>query len=280
MRNVLISGGAGFFGKGMVRRLLNTDVERICIFSRDEWKHAQMLRELGNDSRLRFFLGDVRDKSRLFHAMDGIDTVFHAAALKRVEAIEYNPTEAVLTNVMGSMNVIEAAIDAKVHKVVALSTDKACSPVNAYGASKLMLEKLFLAIGKSRATKSPLFTVCRYGNVFGSTGSVLPIWRKMLNDGHVSVPVTDPECTRFFMTLDQAVDLVYNAAISNISGDLVVPDLPAYRLADLAEALGAEMQIIGLPAGEKLHEEMVVGQPSSEARRMSVEELRQELSHV
>lgn len=280
MNSFLVVGGTGTFGKAMVRRLLDTDAEVIRVFSRCEYKQSIMKREVGNDSRLRFFIGDVRDSERLKRAMWGVDVVFHAAALKRVDACEYDPEECVKTNVIGSMNVIEAAIDCGVQKVVALSTDKAAEPINTYGASKMLLERMFLAIGQSRQMLRPLMTVTRYGNIIGSTGSVLPVWRKMISDGHTSVPVTDPEATRFFMTIDQAVELVYAAAFTETSGDLVIPELPAYRLGDLAEALNVGMHIIGMPATEKLHEVMIPGRPSCAARRMTIEELREAIRNV
>jgi UDP-N-acetylglucosamine 4,6-dehydratase len=258
--------------------MLAEGVPRVCVFSRDEAKHAAM-REEFDDPRLRFFIGDVRDQQRLERAMDGIELVVHAAALKRVEVAEYDAAEVMKTNVLGSMNVIEAATRAGVAKVVALSTDKACEPVNAYGASKLASEKLFLAANNSRGDRGPIFAVTRYGNVAGSTGSVIPTWRRAIEQG-LRVRLTHPNATRFWMTLDQAVELVRETAEHMVGGELQIPDLPAYELADLASAMRAQFNVHGLGPGEKLHESMRPGFTSADARRMSVDELREALSHV
>lgn len=277
--SVLITGGTGFFAKGMVRELLLKNLsERICIYSRDEYKQSLMRKEFKDDERLRWFIGDVRDQPRLKRAMmHGVDLVIHAAALKRVEVGEYNPTEMVKTNVIGSMNVIEAALDVGVARVVALSTDKACEPANAYGASKLMLEKLFLAANNTSGGGTK-FAVCRYGNVANSTGSVIPTWLAARADEEVTL--TDPNCTRYYMSLADAVRLVLNTARTMKGGELAIPNLPAYRLADLAEALGVKYRKTGLGAGEKMHESMVPGQTSQHARRMTVEEIKEALRHV
>jgi len=278
--SILVTGATGFFGRGFVRAVLEQKLtNRICVFSRDEFKQSQMRKEFNDDSRLRWFVGDVRDCNRLMRAMDGVDLVIHAAALKRVEVGEYCSDEMVKTNVIGSMNVIQASIEAKVKKVVALSTDKACEPVNAYGASKLISEKLFLAANNARGANGPRFAVCRYGNVSGSTGSVIPTWRDIIKSGG-AVPVTDPDCTRFWMTLDQAVRLVLNTANSMVGGELVIPDLPAYRLGDLVTAMGAKARVIGLGAGEKRHESMIPGDTSENARRMTIDEIKEGLTHV
>jgi FlaA1/EpsC-like NDP-sugar epimerase len=278
--SVLITGGSGFFGQGLVRELLRQNLsERICIYSRDEYKQATMRAELKDDARLRWFIGDVRDAQRLRRAMlHGVDLVVHAAALKRVEVGEYNPDEMVKTNIIGSMNVIEAAIDVGVARVVALSTDKACEPANAYGASKLVLEKLFLAANNVTGAEGPRFAVCRYGNVANSTGSVIPTWLAAGADQVVNL--THPDCTRFYMSLADAVRLVLNTARTMKGGELAIPNLPAYRLGDLAHALGVKFRETGLGAGEKMHESMVAGQTSQHARRMTVEEIREALRHV
>jgi UDP-N-acetylglucosamine 4,6-dehydratase len=248
--------------------------------SRCEYKQSLMRKEFHDDQRLRWFVGDVRDEKRLARAMRDMDLVVHAAALKRVEVGEYNPDEMVKTNVGGALNVIDAAIDANVNKVVALSTDKACAPVNAYGASKLMAEKLFLAANNISGQRGPRFSVTRYGNVAGSTGSVIPLWRKMIADGIDIVPVTDPDCTRFWMSLDEAVDLVIDTAETMRGGELSIPQLPAYRLGDLAEAMNVGMRITGLGSHEKLHESMAEGNTSDLARRLSVDEIREKLRYV
>lgn len=279
-QNILVTGGTGYFGQAFVHQALNRGAERVCVFSRGEYQQSLMRKEFGDDERLRFFVGDVRDASRLRRAMEGIDLVVHAAALKRVEVGEYDSGEMVKTNVLGSMNVIEAATDAGVRKVVALSTDKACEPLNCYGASKLVSEKVFLAANNARGSKGPIFAVCRYGNVSGSTGSVIPTWRRAIELGHGLVNLTDPNCTRFWMTREQAVDLVMETAETMVGGELVIPQLPAYRLGDLAEAMGISYVETGLTAGEKLSESMRPGETSEMARRMSVQELREQLEYV
>lgn len=278
-RSVLVTGGSGFFGRGFVRRLLAMGVERVCVFSRSEYQQALMAEEFQHDPRLRFFIGDVRDVRRLTRAMDGVDLVVHAAALKRVEVGEYDSGEMAKTNVLGSMNVIEAASAAYVQRVVALSTDKACEPSNCYGATKLVAEKLFLAANNSRGATGPRFAVCRYGNVAGSTGSVIPTWRRETLQGR-PVRVTDLEATRFWMTLDEAVDLVLHTAKAMNGGELVIPDLPAYRLGDLARVMHVGYRVTGLQAGEKRHESMRAGQTSEQARRMSLGELADALEFV
>ena len=298
MKSILITGATGYFGQGMVKHLLalpDEAVYRICIYSRDEAKQATMRAALPDpDQRLRWFIGDVRDKERLCRAMEGIDLVMHAAALKRVEVGEYCPEEMVKTNVLGSMNVIEAANQAGVKRVVALSSDKACQPLNAYGASKLMMEKLILGANAARGMNGPRFAATRYGNVAGSTGSVINNWRSAMKNG-AQVTVTDTDATRFWMTLKQAVELVIRTAVNMRGGELEIPDLPAYRLADLMCAMGiypAEgawttaranhpIKVIGLQKGEKLHERMREdGSDSSQVRRMTVDELREALKSV
>jgi UDP-N-acetylglucosamine 4,6-dehydratase/5-epimerase len=277
MRSVLITGGSGAFGTAFVRRLLlDGEAERIVVFSRGEHRQAEMRRDLGDDDRLRFFIGDIRDKDRLRRAMEGIEIVVHAAALKRIEVGFYNPMEMLKTNINGAANVIEAATDAHVRKVVALSTDKAFQPVSPYGTSKAFAESLFLAANNTRGHHGPLFGVVRYGNVWGSTGSVVPIWRQILQSSDV-VPVTDPECTRFFMRMGEAIEFVMANIWYSSTAEPAIPVLPAYRLGDLAEAMGARMNVLGLPKYEKLHESMGPGNASNTARRMSVAELREVL---
>lgn len=280
MKSLLITGGTGSFGRAFTRRALSDGVERICIFSRGEQRQAEMREEFAADCRLRFFIGDVRDRDRLRRAMEGCDVVIHAAALKRIEVGHYNPVEMCRTNVGGAINVIEAAQDAVVCRVVALSTDKAYQPVSAYGSSKALAESLFIAANGTRGSYGPVYVVCRYGNVAGSNGSVIPKWRKLIAGGATTVPVTDPECTRFWMAMDEAVELVWEAASAHVAviDRPVIPTLPAYRLGDLAEAMGVEMDVIGLPAWEKRHESMSDQLCSQYARRMSVDELRERLN--
>lgn len=281
MRSVLITGGSGSFGKAFVRRLLQDSLaERILVYSRGEHTQALLREELQDDPRLRFLIGDVRDAKRLKRAMTGVDVVVHAAALKRVEVGAYNPVEMVRTNVEGTINVVEAAQDAGVKKVVGLSTDKAVESVSPYGASKALGEALLLAANNTMPATGPCFAVCRYGNVWASAGSIVPTWRRMIENGARSVPVTDPDCTRFFLTLDDAVDLVLDTLETMRGGELVTPDLPAYRVGDLAEAMGVMMTVKGLPKFEKRHELMRHGEPSDQARRMSVAELREKLAEI
>lgn len=282
--NLLITGGTGSFGRAFVRKALEGGAERVCVFSRGEHAQADMCASHGNDGRLRWFIGDVRDRDRLRRAMEGVQIVVHAAALKRIEAGFYNPIEMVKTNVIGAINVIEAAMDAKstygtagVERVIALSSDKAYQPVSPYGCSKAMAESLFLAANNTTAKNGPVFAVCRYGNVAGSAGSVIPKWRTILETSD-TVPVTDPDCTRFWMTMDEAVDLAMRTILEMRGGELVIPELPAYRLSDLAEAMGAKMDVRGLNGFEKKHEGMRDGLASDEARRMSIDELRREIA--
>lgn len=286
MESVLITGGSGAFGTACATYLLENDhsdpsllPRRIVIFSRSEHRQAEMARQLASadpHQRLRFFIGDVRDKDRLRRAMADIDVVIHAAALKRIEVGAYNPLEVKKTNIDGTANVIEAATDAGVRKVVGLSSDKAFEPVSAYGTSKAFAESLLLAANNTRGNGGPLFSVCRYGNIWRSTGSVVPTWLKILRTTD-TVPVTDPECTRFFMTMKEAIELVLGTAEKPGGGQIAIPRLPAYRLGDLADAMGAKIDIKGLPAYEKLHESMGPGNSSDRARRMTMQELKDAL---
>ena len=270
---ILITGGTGSFGQAFTKRLVSDKaVDRVAILSRGEHAQAEMAERI-RDGRVRFFIGDVRDRGRLCRAFRDVDVVVHAAALKRIEVGAYNPTEMVKTNIGGAENVIEAAIDAGVKKVVALSSDKAWQPISPYGQSKALAESLFLRAYEG----STIFAVTRYGNVWNSQGSVVPRWREVLKTTD-TVPVTDPDATRFFMRMDEAVDLVLNTIKSMRGGELNIPKLPAYRLGDLAKAMNAKMKIIGLPSYEKKHEGMCDGNTSDKADRMPVEELREILS--
>ena len=278
---ILITGGAGFFGKAFTKHALKQEGVTVCIYSRNEFNQFQMRQEFNDDERLRFFIGDVRDRDRLRRAMEGCDVVIAAAALKRIEVGAYNPTEMTKTNVIGTMNTVEAAMDAGISKVVYLSSDKAFEPVSPYGHSKAMAESIILSANNMRGSIGPLFCVTRYGNVSGSTGSVIPIWRKMIAEGITRVPVSDPECTRFWMHADEAVALVIKALHEMKGGDMFIPDwLPAYRLGDLAEAMGVEMDIRGIGLYEKRHESMDHGLSSDKARRMTVDEIREALKNV
>ncbi|MEU7741549.1 UDP-N-acetylglucosamine 4,6-dehydratase (inverting) [Nonomuraea sp. NPDC049158] len=257
--SILITGGTGSFGKAFVRHALDhLDVRRMVVFSRDELKQYEARHLFDDDQRLRWFIGDVRDRDRLARAMHGIDYVVHAAALKQVDTAEYNPFEYVRTNVSGSQNVVEAAIDCGVRKVVALSTDKASSPINLYGASKLVADKLFVSANHYAASHITRFAVVRYGNVVGSRGSVVPFFLRLAQEGG-SVPITDKRMTRFWITLDQAVRFVVDSFDLMQGGELYVPRIPSMRLPDLAQALAPRSPVyeIGIRPGEKLHEEMI-----------------------
>jgi len=272
--SVLITGGTGTFGRSCSKFLLEFGAKRVAILSRGEHAQAEMSSDFNSDSRLRFFIGDVRDRERLRRAFDGVDIVLHAAALKRIEVGHYNPEEMIKTNVLGALNVIEAARDAGVKKVVFLSTDKAVEPISPYGKSKAIAEDLFLAANDNSGARGPQCSVCRYGNIWGSNGSVVPKWRKMISEGKTSVPVTDMRCTRFYMTPSQAVELVLSTAMEKEGGKLNTPVLPAYSLGDLILAMRVSAEVIGLPKWEKMHESMRLGETSEHARRMSIDELR------
>jgi UDP-N-acetylglucosamine 4,6-dehydratase len=257
-KSVLVTGGTGSFGRAIVERLLHDSrASRVVVFSRDELKQLEMSRSYEGDSRVRFFLGDVRDRQRLYRAFDGTDIVIHAAALKQIPAAEYNPFEFVNTNVLGAQNIIDAAIDRRVQKVIALSTDKASSPINLYGATKLVSDKLFVAGNSYSGEKDTQFSVVRYGNVIGSRGSVIPRLRE-LGDGD-SFQLTDEKMTRFWITLDAATRFVANSTAAMHGGEIFVPKLPSMKLVDLVAALApnARIERIGLRPGEKLHEEMI-----------------------
>jgi len=277
--SILITGATGTFGKTFVRRLLKIGkTKRIVVFSRGEIRQADMRMELGEDSRLRYFIGDVRDRDRLRRAMNGVQVVVHAAALKRIEVGHYNPVEMVKTNIGGAINVIEAAQDTAVEKVIALSSDKAVEPISPYGTSKALAENLFLASNNTVGGRTK-FSIGRWGNIWKSNGSVVPVWQKMKRDGLNTVPITDPDCTRFFMRIEEAVELVLNTISIMNGGEVVIPDLPAYRLGDLAEAMEVKTDIRGLPVWEKKHESMRIGLSSDKVRRMSIQELQEALLH-
>lgn len=256
-RSILVTGGTGSFGKKCIATLLaDPDVKRIVIYSRDELKQFEMAQTF-TDPRLRYFIGDVRDRQRLCRALEGIDTVIHAAALKQVPAAEYNPMEFIKTNVLGAENLIEACMDNKVTHVVALSTDKAAAPINLYGATKLCSDKLFIAANNVKGSRDIRFSVVRYGNVMGSRGSVIPFFLERRKTG--VLPITDPAMTRFNITLEEGVELVQHALEHALGGEIFVPKIPSYRITDVAEAIGpdCEKPIVGIRPGEKIHEEMV-----------------------
>ncbi len=262
-KSILVTGGTGSFGKKFIETILKNfpDVERIVVFSRDEFKQFEMsnLPQFKGNNKLRYFIGDVRDKERLMRAFEGVDIVIHAAALKQVPACEYNPFEAVKTNVIGAQNVIDAAIDRGVKKVVALSTDKACSPINLYGATKLCSDKLFIAGNFYVGSKNTKFSVVRYGNVAGSRGSVIPFFQKLIDEGAKTLPITDNRMTRFWLKLEEAVDMVVEALETMRGGELFVRKIPSIKMTELAQAMAPHLPTveIGIRPGEKIHEMMI-----------------------
>ena len=263
-KSILITGGTGSFGKAFIEHALaNLDPRRIVIFSRDELKQYEARQRFNDDPRLRWFIGDIRDQHRLIRAMHNVDYVVHAAALKQVDTAEYNPFEYVQTNIIGTQNVIEAAIDSGVKKVIALSTDKASSPINLYGATKLAADKLCQSANHYAAGYETRFSVVRYGNVMGSRGSVVPFWKKLADEG-TQIPITDSRMTRFWITLPQAVKFVVESFDLMHGGEVFVPRIPSMRILDLAEAVapGVKTYEIGIRPGEKLHEEMIAADDS------------------
>ena len=261
-KTILITGGTGSFGNQFIRRLLERyKPKKLIIFSRDELKQFEMQNLFSRDDYpfIRFFIGDVRDVNRLEMALRGVDIVIHAAALKHVPTAEYNPFECIHTNVIGAENIVRASLKAGVQKVIALSTDKAVSPINLYGASKLAADKIFIAGNNIRGDDPTVFSVVRYGNVIGSRGSVIPFFQKLIKDGSESLPITDSEMTRFWITLNQGVDFVLsNLAIMN-GGEVFVPKIPSMKIVDLAKTLNPSVRThdIGIRPGEKLHELML-----------------------
>jgi len=262
-KTILITGGTGSFGRTFIRQILTEhNPHKVIVLSRDEWKQWEMRRSdpIFDHDKIRYFLGDVRDKGRLYRAFRDVDLVVHSAALKQVPAAEYNPTEFVQTNIHGAMNVIDAAIDRGVEKVIALSTDKAVNPINLYGATKLCSDKLFVAGNIYVGNRTyPKFSVVRYGNVLGSRGSIIPLWKQMLADGVPELSITDSRMTRFWITLKQASDFVTRAFSDMCGGEIFVPKIPSMKIMDLAEALapGYPTKVIGIREGEKLHELMI-----------------------
>jgi UDP-N-acetylglucosamine 4,6-dehydratase (inverting) len=257
-KSILVTGGTGSFGHTFIPMILEKyNPRRVIIFSRDEMKQWEMAKLFENDKRVRFFIGDVRDRNRLYRAFDGVNFVVHAAATKIVPTAEYNPFECVKTNINGAMNVIDAAIDKGVEGVVALSTDKASSPINLYGATKLASDKLFVAANSYAGSHPTKFSVVRYGNVMGSRGSVIPFFNQRKDSG--VIPITDERMTRFMISLEQGVELVWHAFEDMVGGEIYVKKIPSMKVTDLAEAVapGVKHEIIGIRPGEKLHEQMI-----------------------
>lgn len=262
-KNILITGGTGSFGKKFLEMIFERyKPNKVIIYSRDEYKQSVMKDEYADKidmSKVRFFIGDVRDKDRLFRAFENVDYVIHAAAMKQVPTCEYNPMEAVKTNIHGAQNVIDAALDRNVKRVVALSTDKAVNPINLYGGTKLVSDKLFIAANAYAGYKETRFSVVRYGNVAGSRGSVIPIWKKIIENGGDTLGVTDMRMTRFWITLEQGVELVFKALSESKGGETYISKIPSFHIGDLASAMlpGCKINEFGIREGEKLHEVMV-----------------------
>lgn len=265
-KSVLITGGTGSLGKALTERIFKTypQVKRLVIFSRDEQKQFQMAQDYpeADYPAIRFFIGDVRDKDRLVRAFKGVDYVIHAAAMKHVHLAEYNPTECIKTNVNGAENVIYAALETDVKNVVALSTDKACAPINLYGATKLTSDKLFVAANNIKGFADIKFSVVRYGNVMGSNGSVIPFFIKKREEGYL--PITNPKMTRFNISLDGGVDMVLHAMEHAWGGEIFIPKIPSYKITDVALAIAPDLEqrVVGIRPGEKIHEEMITSSDS------------------
>lgn len=265
-KTILITGGTGSFGKSFTKYVLeNYNPKKIIIYSRDEFKQFNMANQLKQyKDKLRFFIGDVRDRERLYRAFEGVDYVVHAAAMKQVPACEYNPIEAVKTNINGAMNIIDAALDKNVKRVVALSTDKAVNPINLYGGTKLVSDKLFISANAYAGAKDVCFSIVRYGNVAGSRGSVIPFFRDIVKNGGNKLPITDYRMTRFWISLDEGVQLVIKALSEAKGGETFISKIPSFKITDLAQAIlpGCEMPEVGIREGEKLHEIMVTREDS------------------
>jgi len=271
-RTILITGGTGSFGKGFVRVILERyNPKKLIIFSRDELKQSDMALEYtaAEHPALRFFIGDVRDRDRLEMAMRGVDYVIHAAAMKQVPTAEYNPFECINTNVLGAENIVQAAIRSNVKRVIALSTDKAANPINLYGASKLASDKIFVAANNLSGESGPVFCVVRYGNVIGSRGSVVPLFKKLIAENVTSLPITDPKMSRFWITLGQGINFVLSSLAMMRGGEIFVPKIPSMTITDIAKAMAPELKqhTVGIRPGEKLHEIMI----TSDDARMTLE---------
>lgn len=271
-KSILITGGTGSFGKKFIEMIFKEyNPSRVIIYSRDEFKQDQVKKLFSSkltkeqQSKLRFFIGDVRDKDRLYRAFKGVDYVIHAAAMKQVTASEYNPFEAIKTNIHGAQNIIDAALDCGVKKVVALSTDKAVNPINLYGGTKLVSDKLFISANAYSGDTGTAFSVVRYGNVAGSRGSVIPFFKELLEKGEKELPVTDVRMTRFWITLEEGVNLVFKALKESNGGEIYISKIPSFRISDLVNALSDDVSIkeVGIREGEKLHEIMI---PKDESR--------------
>ena len=274
-KTVLVTGGTGSFGRKFIKTILDRyKPKKVIVFSRDEYKQYLMQKEFKDYPQLRFFLGDIRDRERLYRAFEGVDYVIHAAALKQVPILEYNPSEAVKTNIYGAQNIINAALDRGVKKVIALSTDKAVNPINLYGATKLAMEKLLIAANAYSGSKETTFAVVRYGNVVGSRGSVIPYFKELVAKGAKKLPITDPRMTRFWITLEEGVETVLFALKESVGGEIFVPYIPSMKITDLAKAIcpECEWEIVGIRPGEKLHETLLSEEESRHAVKVKTPE--------
>lgn len=252
---ILITGMTGSFGSAFAKSIVN-DYEKIICFSRDWQKQKNLRHDLGNPDNFRWFIGDIRDKERLIRATKGVDILIHASAIKCIDACEYNPSEAMLTNIIGTQNVIDACIENKVSKCLFISTDKAVEPINTYGTSKAMAEHLWINANKYAANDDINFSVCRYGNVVGSNGSIIPVWQKLIKDGIKTLPITHPEMTRFWFEMPKVLEFVKESLQNMQGGEIFIPTLPSIKITDIADAFGMPYEIVGIRHGEKIHETM------------------------
>ena len=277
-KTILITGGTGSFGSAFCRNIANNkEYKKIIVLSTSWEKQTALRNELGNPEHMRWFIGNVRDYDRLYQAFENVNVVIHAAAIKCIVTCQNDPEEALKTNVIGTQNVIRAAINRKVGKVLLISTDKAVAPINTYGATKALAENLIINANNYKGSKNIRFSVCRYGNVIGSAGSVLPVWKKLIDDGAESLPVTDPDMTRFWFPMDQAIKFVQDSLLHMKGGETFIPEIASIKITDLAKALNMPYHIVGLRKGEKIHESMSADYSSDKNRFLTVEEIKEML---
>lgn len=280
-KTILITGGTGSFGSAFAKYLTGHPPKKLIIFSRDWLKQKNLKSELGELPWIRFFIGDIRDRERLIRAFNDVDIVIHAAAIKDLESCEYNPSETMLTNVQGTQNVIDACIENKVEKCLFISTDKAVNPINTYGTSKAMAEKLWLNANKYAADDDIRFSICRYGNVVGSAGSIVPVWKKLIEEGETELPITHPDMTRYWFKMQDVMRFVEDSLGRMQGNEIFIPRLPSIRILDLAKAFNMHYKIIGIRQGEKIHEEMEHGYDSgSNEWFLTVEQIKETIGAV